>query len=159
MFENESPMLTSVQAVSPQSFVAYTPFARAEQWLEQQLHKVPVSLPQGWPESIVKAAPWVWLLMLPVRAFALLLLLGSTALGALFGSFAMLGLLLGIGIFVCDALSLPGLFKRTRQGWAFMVYADVLLALDALVSLSFFTLLISLFVLWLAVQVKPQYRN
>ena len=60
--------------------------------------------------------------------------------------------------FVLDAIALPGLFARTRKGWAFFSYAILLSALGKVLSLSLFGLLISALMVWIAFQVKYHYR-
>lgn len=159
MIENESPVPSSANAEQSESLPAYTHFPRAERWLEEQLAKVPASLPAGWDENIVRAAPWLALAFAPVQAFSLLALFGVTALSALLGSFDLVGLVLGCATFVCDVLAIPGLFKRTQKGWAFMLYANVLVALDGLLMFNLFTVALSTLVVWLTVQVKPHYRD
>ena len=151
--------ISQLPASAPgQPFVAYTAVPKVERWLEEQLRKVPITLPDGWPANMVRLAPWAWLAVLPIQAFALLGLLWVTALGAVLGNFGVLSLTLGLAGFACEVVALPGLFKRTRRGWEFTFYSSLLMAFDSLLSLSLLELALSALVLWLAMVVKPEYH-
>jgi len=140
-------------------FEPYTAFAGVEQTLEQHLGATSkLQLPDNMRAGFVRFLPWVALFFMPFHFAAVLLLLGISALAALVGSTSILGALVSAGILVLDVIALPGLFARKRQGWAFFTYAIALGAVGNLLSLSIFGLVMSAALLWLAFQVKYQYR-
>lgn len=141
------------------SFEPYTAFAPAEEAIEQHLGaRSKLQLPPQYRETFVRFLPWMALLFLPLHFGAVLLLLGVSALGTLFGSFSYGAALISTGVFVLDVIALPGLFARSRRGWAFYVYALALSAVGNLLDLSIFGLLFSLAFFWIAFQVKYKYR-
>lgn len=154
-----TPALDTPRDEAEHGFVAYTAFPPVEEALEQQLgEQGKLKLPERYREGFVKFLPWFVLLFLPLHFAAVLLLLGVTALGTLFGSFSFGGALLSSGVFVLDIIALPGLFARTRKGWTFWLYALALGAASSLLSLSVFGLLMSVVFFWVAFQIKYQYR-
>ena len=120
--------------------------------IEQTLHEYMVAkapaLPENIKEILVKIAPWVTLVVLIVTLPLVLLALG---LGALVAPFAFLAgpvaglhygavymvsmLVLGVTV-VLQALSLPGLFKRSESGWRFAYYGVLVSVLYNLVSFN-----------------------
>lgn len=159
MNEPVTPAMDAPSDEAQPAFAAYTAFPPVEEALEQQLgDKGKLILPERYREGFVKFLPWVVLLFLPIHFAAVLLLLGVTALGTLFGSFSFGGALLSSGVFLLDVIALPGLFARTRKGWTFWVYALALGAASSLLSLSVFGLLMSVVFFWVAFQIKYQYR-
>lgn len=159
MTEPATPLLEASVEPAPHAFEAYTAFPPAEEALEQHLgEKAKLKLQERHRQGFVKYLPWIALVFMPVHFAALLLLLGITALATLFGSFSYAGALLSTAIFVLYALALPGLFGKTRRGWAFYVYALAVSALGSLVRLSLVGLLLDAALLWVAFQVKYEYR-
>ena len=159
MTQDESSIIIPITAAESPSFVAYTQFPQVEQWLEAQLRKIPLKFPDRWRTPFVRAVPWASLSVLPLQVFATLGLFGITILEALFGSFEVLRLVLGVAALICEMVALPGLFKRNRTGWAFSLYATLLVALDSVLSLSPVGFVLSVFILWLAMAVKSEYRD
>jgi hypothetical protein len=140
-------------------FRSYTSFPAIEQSVEQVLGpNGKLVLPERHQLTFVRFLPWIALAFLPIHFFGVLLLLGVTAFATLFGSGSILGAVLSALVLVLDVIALPGLFNRTRRGWEFFTYAAVVGAISNLTSLSLFGLLLSAAVLWLAFQVKYQYR-
>lgn len=141
------------------AFTAYTALPPAEQFLEQHLgESAPVKLPESYREGFAKFLPWLTLIFLPIHIASVLLLFGITALAMLFGSFGWLSAIFSAGVLVCDIIALPGLFKRARSGWAFFVYALAIGLVQNLISFSFFGLVMSVLLFWLAFQIKYLYR-
>jgi hypothetical protein len=150
---------TSQAPNTPTGFVPYTAFAELEHNIERQLGPdSKFQLPEAQRRNFVRYLPWIALFMLPLQLGGLLLLFGITALAKLFGSASFLPSAISAGAFVLDLIALPGLFSNTRKGWAFFTYAIVLSALGKAFSLSLFGLIISGFLLWIAFQVKYQYK-
>lgn len=149
---------TSGASATAPGFVAYTSVPPAEQFLEQHLgESAPFKLPLSYQDGFVKFLPWFTLIFLPIHIAGVLLLFGVTALAMLFGSFGWLSAIFSALILTCDIIALPGLFKRTRTGWTFFVYAQALGALSNLFNFSLFGLLVSLVMFWIAFQVKYKY--
>jgi hypothetical protein len=150
--------LGTSEANATPGFVAYTAVPSAEQLLEQHLGaNAAFKLPPSYQEGFVKFLPWFVLIFLPFHIAGVLLLFGVTALAMLVGSFGWLGAIFSALILACDVIALPGLFKRTRNGWAFFVYAQALGALSNLLNFSLFGLLVSVAMFWIAFQVKYKY--
>jgi hypothetical protein len=149
---------TSEPSATAPGFVAYTSVPPAEQALEQHLGaNASFKLPASYQEGFVKFLPWFVLLFLPFHIAGVLLLFGVTVLAMFVGSFGWLGAIFSAAILVCNVIALPGLFKRTRTGWSFFVYAQALGALSNLISFSIFGLIMSVAMFWIAFQVKYKY--
>jgi len=137
------------------AFIPYTVLPAAEAALEQQLGpKSKLQLPQQYQAGFVRALPWVAVLFLPLQLAGVSLVLGLSAFG---GVGSTTRALLSAAVFVLDLIALPGLFKRSRRGWAFFTYALSLGALNNLLGASWFGLVISVALVWLAFQVKYRY--
>jgi hypothetical protein len=54
-------------------------------------------------------------------------------------------------------IALPGLFARTRKGWAFFMYGQFVIVLGDLLKGSLFGLAVMAVVIWAAFQVKHHY--
>lgn len=153
------PAFEPEAAASP-SFVPYTRFPDVERFLEEHLgQQSKAQLPPQHRETFVRALPWINAVFLPFYATGVLFLLGVSALSALFGHpFALLGALLSIGCFTIALIALPGLFSRSRRGWEFYSYARGLGLLLSVLDFSLIGALFGLVGLWLAFQVKYEYR-
>ncbi len=159
MNEPVNSVVETPSAANPQAFEPYTAFDSVEQTLEQHLGATSkVQLPTNMRAGFVRFLPWVALLFLPIHFAGVLLLLGISALATLVGSTSIVGALVSAGVLVLDVIALPGLFGRTRHGWAFFVYAIALGAVGNVLSFSLFGLVVSAALLWLAFQVKYHYR-
>lgn len=143
---------------APHGFVPYTAVPQVEALLEEHLgDRAKLLMPEQWRENFVKGFPWIALMFTPFHFAAVIFLFGVTALASLVGHFSWGGALLSGAVLVCDAIALPGLFKRTRSGWAFLLYAQVIGVVSDLLSFSMFGLLIGTAILWIAFQVKYKY--
>jgi len=141
-------------AARPSAFVPFTAFPSIESSLERHLGpSSKVLLPAQHQAGFVRALPWVALVFLPLHLSGVALLFGITALG----SGSVLRALLPASVFVLDVLALPGLFKRSRRGWAFFLYALLIGVLNNVLSFSIFGLAVSAALVWLAFQVKYRY--
>lgn len=94
-------------------------------------------LPENIKELLVTIAPWATLILLivtlPFVLFALglgaivapLAFLGGPSAGLSYGlAYTLSALVMGVSI-VLDAMSIPGLFKRSAQGWRYAYYATL----------------------------------
>jgi hypothetical protein len=118
----------------------------------------PVALPESFAESLVRWTPWVSLVfLLPVSLFVLCLSLGASVVGGLLGvAHGAWSLIAAINL-ALTALSLPGLFRRTRRGWALLVASRALALLQHLLALSVLGAALSALCLWAAFQIKKRY--
>lgn len=107
-------------------------------------------LPDNIKELLVKVAPWLTLILLIITLPFVLFALG---LGALIAPFAFLGgpsaglsygfaftisaLVLAVAI-VLEAMSIPGLFARTAQGWRYAYYATLVSVVGNILQLDLF---------------------
>ncbi|PIQ78475.1 chromate transporter [Candidatus Peregrinibacteria bacterium CG11_big_fil_rev_8_21_14_0_20_46_8] len=145
------------------------PLQQLEHVLDEYLiHKAPFQLPGGLKQFIVKVAPWLNLLfiitLLPVVLFALglgailspFLLFGDAAYHAGAGLFT---LIFAAGSIVLQAIAVPGLFKRNAQGWNFLYYATLLMAVADIVYFSITGLIGVLISLYILFQVKSLYAG
>lgn len=144
------------------------PLVQLENLLEEYLvKKAPFTLPDRWREAIVKFAPWMNLILMIVALPALLALFG---LGAIFTPFSYLGGIqtglnytLGLTVaaiaVVLNGLAIPGLFKRTRQGWMFLFYATLVGVVENAIHFNIGGLIIgSLLSLYILFQVREYYK-
>lgn len=135
--------------------------------LELYLVKKAPALPPGAKEVIVKFAPWITLILLVLALPAVLALIG---LGTVLAPFAYMGgvsagtgftlslVILAISV-VLEALAIPGLFKRTKQGWNLVFYSTLLSLVSSLVSYNIVGGLISALIgLYILFQVRSYYH-
>ncbi len=137
--------------------------------LEEFFHKylvvkAPV-LPTNIKDVLVAVAPWLTLIMV---ILSLPVILGAIGLSALFAPFGLMaGVSTSFGIttvillvvIVLEALSIPGLFNKTKLGWKLLYYATLVSAVYSLfnrdiIGLIFGTLL-SLYILF---QIRSYYK-
>ena len=110
-----------------------SPLAQLETALNIYFGEKAPSLPANWKEFIVKIAPWITLVILLLSLPAVLALLGIGALltpvsymgGPTFGMTYTISLVFLAITIILEALALPGLFKKTRQGWNFVFYSTL----------------------------------
>ena len=144
------------------------PLVQLENLLDEYLVKIaPFTLPDGWRETIVKFAPWLTLILMLVALPALLAIFG---LGAIFAPFSYLGgiqtglnytvgLIVAAVAVILNALAIPGLFKRTRQGWMFLFYATLVGVVENVIHFNIGNLILgSLLSLYILFQVKGYYK-
>lgn len=138
-----------------------------ESTLEEYLVKKAPALPENVKELIVKFAPYITLIMLIMALPAVLVLFG---IGALLTPFSYMGgvnagmtytvsmVVLAVSL-VLEALAIPGLFKRTKQGWNLVFYSALVSAVSSLVSFNIVNLVIgTLISLYFLFQVKSYYK-
>ena len=144
------------------------PLIQLEDLLDEYLvKKAPFTIPDKWKEAIVKFAPWINLILMILALPALLALFGigaflapSSYLGGLRTGMAYtLGLIVASIAIVLNALAIPGLFKRTCQGWMFVFYATLIGVVENAIHFNIGNLIIgSLLSLYMLFQVKSYYK-
>lgn len=111
---------------------AYSAIPQLENWLEEVNKKAP-QLPKVWRENIAKYSPWITLVILVVTLPVLFALLGvgefvftmARHYGYYHAGFGLAPMLM-VGSLILEAIALPALFKRSKQGWVFIFYANLL---------------------------------
>ncbi len=144
------------------------PLSQLENLLEEYLvKKAPFTLPDKWKETIVKFAPYINLILMIIALPALLALFGLGAiltpfsyLGGLRAGFGYtLGLVVSAITVVLNAIAIPGLFKRSKQGWNYVFYATLVGVVENAIHFNIGGLIIgSLLSLYILFQVKGHYR-
>jgi hypothetical protein len=140
-------------------FVPYTALGKLEEKLEHYLLvNSPFHFPKHQRERAVRVAPWCALSCIPLVLFSVVLDVGMAALSFLTGS--PMGLVLvavSLAATVFGLRALPGLFKRTRQGWRFFVYECLAVAALCLVDIDLVGIAGMTVSLWCAFQLKYEY--
>ena len=127
-------------------------------------------MPLNVKELFVRFAPWVTLVLLIITLPAVLIALGLGALaaplaflvgpgyGVSYGvTYTLAMIILGVSVLL-EALSIPGLFKRSRQGWRFAYYAVLVNVVGSLIGFNFVGAIVSAVVgFYILFQVKPLY--
>jgi hypothetical protein len=128
------------------------------------------SMPDNVKELLVRFAPWVTLVLLLITLPAVLIALGLGALaaplafligpgyGVSYGVTYTLGMIiLGVSVLL-EALSIPGLFKRSRQGWRYAYYATLVGIAGNLIGLNITSAIVSALVgFYILFQIRPYY--
>lgn len=128
------------------------------------------AMPENVKELLVRFAPWVTLVLLLITLPAVLIALGLGALaaplafligpgyGVSYGITYTVGMvILGVSVLL-EALSLPGLFKRSRQGWRFAYYATIVSIVGNLIGFNFLSALVGAVVgFYILFQIRSYY--
>jgi hypothetical protein len=144
--------------------------ATLEDTLDLYLVQKAPALPSNIKELIVQFAPWITLVLLiitlPVVLFALglgallapLAILLAPATGVGFGfSYTLSMIVLAVSL-ALEAMSIPGLFKRSAQGWRYAYYSMLVSILSSLLSFSVISgLLFGVIGLYFLFQIKSYY--
>lgn len=127
--------------------------------------KAPFQIPTEAREAIVKYGPWVMLVLMILSLPALIALLGLstlfTTLAVASGKsmFSVIPGIISLISLVVNAMALPGLFKRSKQGWQYAYYAQWLSVIASVVSLSVVSALVSgLIGFYILFQIKHLYK-
>ena len=138
--------------------------------LDEMLHlylveKAPFQLPDDVKEVIVKFGPWIALVLMILAAPVILAAIG---LGTFLAPFAVLGggsmmsfipAIVSLVSLALEAIALPGLFKRTMQGWNFMFYSQLVSIIGGILSYNIVGTLIGAVIgLYILYQVKNKYK-
>ena len=127
-------------------------------------------MPANVKELLVRFAPWVTLVLLIITLPAVLIALGLGALAAplafLLGpgygvsygvTYTIAMIVLGVSVLL-EALSIPGLLKRSRQGWRYAYYATLVSIAGNLIGLHIASAIVSALVgFYILFQIRPYY--
>lgn len=139
-------------------FTPYTVAPQVEKLLEEHLGEGSKFLmPPKYQETVVKLIPWITLAFMPLHLALAMMLFGVTVLATLVGHFAWGSAWFALANLACSLIALPGLFARTRRGWAFFVYGQFASTVGDILDGSLFGLAVGVLVLWGAFQVKRHY--
>lgn len=125
------------------------------------------SLPVGIKDVIVSISPWIAVVLLIFTIPAILILLGLSALipfalvgGATsgFGYFATtIGAIVSLVLYM---MAIPGLFSRSKQGWNYIYYSNLVSLVIGIISLQIFGALLGFAVsMYFLFQVRSYYKN
>jgi hypothetical protein len=155
-----SPQVLPAPQSEPPSFIPYTVLGEAERWLERHLlRESPLRLSEPRREAFVRWTPYAVLAGMPLYLFSVLISAGAAASllrfsGSLAGCWWLAQTLTTAALTAC---SIPGLFRRTQQGWAFLTYATLFVAVRGALQLSLVGVAGCALVLWFDFQVKYRY--
>ncbi len=128
--------------------------------------KAPFQFPENFKAGFVKYWPIVSLVILILAIPAILAFLGLGAAfmpaayagGAGVGMIYTITIVLTIASTVLGILALPGLFNKTRSGWVFSYYAQLISILGGILSFSILGVIFGLLWLMLLFQVRDYYK-
>ncbi|HLC87469.1 MAG TPA: chromate transporter [Patescibacteria group bacterium] len=116
-----------------------------EETLDLYFNKKAPALPVGVKEFLVMIAPWITLVSVVISLPAVLALLGissfvmpmSSYMGyANTGSLWMVSSAILVITIVLEALAIPGLFSRSKQGWNYVFYSSLIGIAANIISLN-----------------------
>lgn len=143
---------------------------QVEGTLDEYFGRKAPQLPENIKEIIVKIAPYLTIVGIIFSVPAVLLLLGLTGVATLIAPMGgvpsvaavptmwLSGLLL-LPVIILEAMAIPGLFARTRAGWQYVYWAQLVSIVSSLLSLNFFGAIIGGAIgFYLLFQVKSHYK-
>lgn len=144
-----------------------SPLSQLEETLDLYFGKKAPALPSNIKEVIVNFAPWITVIFVVLLLQSILTILGT---GVLIGTFNFLGgassgysliltLISSVLGILFRTLSLPGLFKKSRQGWNFVFYSTLVGILSNLLHFNLTSLVIGgLISFYFLFQVRSYYK-
>ncbi len=155
--QSESASTTEPTATLP--FVPYTHFPKAEAEPERHLGQgARLLMRESWREKWVQYTPWLALAFLPVQLYAVLVMLFFSSFAFVLGEpMVLVSTLFSAAAAVCQMVALPGLFRRGRSGWTFLLYSHALVFVDCMLGLDLATALFVVAILWATFQIKYRY--
>lgn len=144
-----------------------SPLTQLEENLDVYFGQKAPALPANIKELIVNFAPWISLIMVVVSLPAVLAIIGIGSLAAPFsflggansGFSYMLSLVFLALSVLFDAIAIPGLFKKSRQGWNFVFYSTLVGILSNLVHFNLSSLIVGgLISFYFLFQIKSYYK-
>ena len=144
----------------------YSALPQIEAPLDEYLGQKAPQIPEKWRQLIAKISPWLTLIALVFTIPAILALLGLNlvsvaavgAVGLHRGPGYTVFLVVMAATFVLEILAVPGLFKRSKQGWVYVFYASLISTALNILTFNVGSLLGSVISLYILFQVKNQYR-
>ena len=143
------------------------PITQLEDFLELYLvKKAPFQLPANVKEFIVKYGPWITLILVILSLPLLFAVLGLNMVflnymsyyGGLHSEWG-LSLILGLVALGLEVIALPGLFRRSKQGWNFLFYADLILIVEYVVTGNFGGIISSVIGFYFLFQIREYYKS
>lgn len=143
-------------------------FSQLEDTLNEYFGQKAPALPTGVKDFIVKIAPWLVLLGVIVSIPAVLALFGLSLFvapismmgGANQGIAYLASMAILVVSVILDALAIPGLFKRAKQGWNFVFYASLLSLLQSAINLQLVSLVVgALISFYILFQIRDYYKD
>jgi len=141
-----------------------------EATLDEYFGKRAPQLPENIKELIVKIAPYLTIVGIIFTIPAILLLLGLTGIATIVAPIGgaasvaavptmwIAGLLL-IPVIVLEAMAIPGLFAKTKIGWKYTYWAQLVSTVSSLVSLNIFGAIIGgALGFYILFQIKNHYK-
>lgn len=142
---------------------------QVENTLNEYLYNRVPHLPAEWRELLVKIAPYITILFVVLSIPVILAAIGVGAflspLVAIGGGVgAVAGFSLTIIVFaisvVLEAMAIPGLFARSKQGWQLLFYSTLINAVYNFVTFNLFGFILGTALsLYLLFQVKSYYTH
>lgn len=144
--------------------------AQLENTLDEYFNKKAPALPTNIREIIVKIAPYLTILSIIVTLPAILVLLGlgsfATVLAPMGGVQSVsslptmwLSIILLIPTIILDAMAIPGLFARSRMGWRYVYWAQLISVVANLLQLNIIGAIIGAFIgFYFLFQVRSYYK-
>lgn len=140
-----------------------------EQTLDLYFNKKAPALPAGVKEFLVNIAPWIVLISVVISLPAVLALIGISSFvmpmaaymtyPAATGTMWMVASAFLVITIVLEALAIPGLFKRSKQGWNLVFYSALVSVVFNVVSLNLIGGIIgALISFYLLFQLKSHYH-
>lgn len=148
--------------------------ASLESYLDFYLRGKLPGMPENAKAFLVKAIPWIDLVMIILVLPLALLALGLTALVDSFSFFGAMQTSARIAVspgwdavfyiflfvpLVLQAIALPGLFKKSASGWRFSFYAVLVDAVGYVIALNFNSLIGVAISLYLLFQIRSYYSG
>ncbi len=119
--------------------------------------KAPVQVSKAGREAIVEWGPWIELILLLLSFPSLLLAFGANNTGSAYGGINISWLFL-LAQLILQAISLPGLFARKKQGWTFTFLAVGASVVSSLLSFNLLAaIVVFLAGMYILFQVKSYY--
>lgn len=139
-----------------------------EEILDLYFGKKAPALPEGVKDFLVSIAPWIVLISVVVALPAVLALIGISsfvmpisymAYPGSGGTMWMVASAFLVVTIVLEALAIPGLFKRSKQGWNLIFYSSLVSVVFNVVSLNFIGGIVgALISFYLLFQLRSHYR-
>lgn len=141
-----------------------------EEKLDLYFNKKAPALPAGVKDFLVSIGPWLVLISVVLSVPALLALIGISSFVMPYSSMGMMGYyssgsmwmvsnVLLVVTLVLEALAVPGLFNKTKQGWNFIFYASLVSIISSLVYLNLLGAVISAVIsFYFLFQLRSYYR-
>ena len=137
--------------------------------VEYLVTKAPFQLPVGLKDFMVKIAPYLVCLLIILLIPLILALIG---LGSYFsgrgsmnhyyyagGTIFYITSIISVIVLVIEALALPGLFAKKKQGWNLLFYAQLVSVVSTLISGDIVSAILSLVIgMYLLFQVRSYYK-